>query len=51
MRDAAALVRGACPDWHSEAEQLIAEDDLVVERFAARGTHRGEFMGGGSHPS
>jgi predicted ester cyclase len=38
-------MRGACPDWHSEAEQLIAEDDLVVERFTARGTHRVEFMG------
>jgi predicted ester cyclase len=24
---------------------LIAEDDVVVERFTASGTHRGELMG------
>ncbi len=26
-------------------EALIAEGDLVSERFTARGTHRGEIMG------
>jgi predicted ester cyclase len=25
--------------------QLVAEGDIVVERFTATGTHRGEFMG------
>jgi predicted ester cyclase len=43
MRLAAAMFRQALPDWHSEVEQLVAEDDTVVERFTASGTHRGEL--------
>jgi steroid delta-isomerase-like uncharacterized protein len=45
MRHAAAMFREALPDWHSEVDQLVAEDDIVVERFRASGTHRGELMG------
>jgi steroid delta-isomerase-like uncharacterized protein len=46
MRQAAAMFRAALPDWHSEVEQLIEEDDVVVERFTASGTHTGaEIMG------
>ncbi|MFE3443149.1 ester cyclase [Nocardia sp. NPDC059180] len=45
LRLAAAMMREASPDWHSQIDQLIAEDDLVVERFTASGTHRGELMG------
>ncbi|MDQ4091530.1 MAG: ester cyclase [Actinomycetota bacterium] len=45
FRDAALMLRGAFPDWHSEVHLLIAEDDYVVERFTASGTHLGEFMG------
>lgn len=45
MRLAAAMFREALPDWHSEVEQLVAEDDIVVERFTASGTHRGELLG------
>jgi steroid delta-isomerase-like uncharacterized protein len=45
MRQAAQLVRTACPDWHSKVDLLIAEDDLVVEYFTASGTHTGELMG------
>jgi steroid delta-isomerase-like uncharacterized protein len=45
FRVAAATVREALPDWHSDLEQMIAEDDLVVEVFTASGTHRGEFQG------
>lgn len=45
MRQAAAMFRQALPDWHSEVEQLIAEGDIVVERFTASGTHRGDLMG------
>jgi steroid delta-isomerase-like uncharacterized protein len=45
MRLAANLYREAMPDWRSEPEQLVAEDDLVVEVFTASGTHRGELMG------
>ena len=45
MRQAAAMFRAALPDWHSEVEDLVAEGDIVVERFAASGTQRGELMG------
>jgi steroid delta-isomerase-like uncharacterized protein len=45
MRAAGAMMRAACPDWHSDLHQLVAEDDLVVERFTAGGTQRGEVMG------
>jgi predicted ester cyclase len=45
MRLAAAVFRQALPDWHSEVDQLIAEGDIVVERFTASGTHSGELMG------
>jgi predicted ester cyclase len=49
MRLAAAVFREALPDWHSEVHQLIAEGDIVVERFTASGTHTGELMG--AHPT
>ncbi|MFB7722538.1 ester cyclase [Nocardia sp. NPDC056100] len=45
LRIAAAMFRAALPDWHSDIDQLIAEGDLVVERFTAQGTHQGELMG------
>lgn len=46
LRQAAAMFRAALPDWHSDLEQLVEEDDIVVERFTARGTHTGtELMG------
>src|SRR4051812_29264499 len=40
---AAALA--AFPDLRFEAQHLVAEDDLVMGRLTAQGTHRGEFMG------
>lgn len=45
MRVAAAMMREAFPDWHSDLHQLVAEGDIVVERFTARGTQQGEVMG------
>jgi steroid delta-isomerase-like uncharacterized protein len=45
MRQAADSFRRACPDWHSDVELLVAEGDVVVERFIASGTHRGHLMG------
>jgi steroid delta-isomerase-like uncharacterized protein len=45
MRSAAGNFRAAFPDWYSELHLLVAEGDLVVEVFTARGTHRGEMMG------
>ncbi|HWG60406.1 MAG TPA: ester cyclase [Streptosporangiaceae bacterium] len=49
MRLAAAVFRQALTDWHSDVHQLIAEGDIVVERFTASGTHNGELMG--VHPT
>jgi steroid delta-isomerase-like uncharacterized protein len=33
------------PDWHTEIEDLIAEDDQVVARITMTGTHTGVFYG------
>jgi predicted ester cyclase len=40
-----ATVAAVFPDWHLTTEDQVAEGDKVVSRLAARGTHRGEFMG------
>jgi steroid delta-isomerase-like uncharacterized protein len=45
MRQAAELFRQAFPDWRSDVQHMIAEDDLVAEHFIAHGTHRGSMMG------
>jgi steroid delta-isomerase-like uncharacterized protein len=45
MRQAAVMFRTAMPDWRSDLDQLVAEDDIVVERFTAMGTQQGELMG------
>ena len=45
LRQAADEFRRACPDWHSDVQLLVAEGDMVVERFIASGTHRGDLMG------
>jgi steroid delta-isomerase-like uncharacterized protein len=45
LRQTARVFRQAFPDWHSQLEALIAEGDLVTERFTARGIHQGEIMG------
>ena len=45
MRAAGAMMRAAFPDWHSELHALVAEGDIVVERFTAGGTQEGEVMG------
>jgi len=45
MRQAGQMMRAAVPDWRSEADHYIAEDDLVVEHFQASGTRTGELFG------
>lgn len=40
-----AMNRSAFPDMRSTFEDQIAEGDLVVSRWSARGTHKGELMG------
>jgi steroid delta-isomerase-like uncharacterized protein len=37
--------RGAFPDMRLTIDDLISEDDKVVVRWTARGTHRGELTG------
>jgi predicted ester cyclase len=41
------FVRGflaAFPDLQHQIEEMIAEDDRVVARFTARGTHTGQWL-------
>jgi len=33
------------PDWHTQIDDLIAEDDKVVARITMTGTHTGDFWG------
>ncbi len=40
-----AAFHAAFASFHSTLEDLIAEGDKVVQRFTARGTHTGEWMG------
>ena len=44
-RAMATMIRDAFPDWHSDVHALYAEDDIVVERSTASGTHKGEIFG------
>ena len=39
------MIRDAFPDWRSDLHALYAEGDIVVERFTASGTHKGEIFG------
>ena len=45
MKQFFANTHSAFPDFHSTLEDMFAEGDKVVQRFTARGTHQGEFMG------
>jgi steroid delta-isomerase-like uncharacterized protein len=40
-----AAYRDAFPDLKLTVEEQIAEGDMVVTRWTARGTHQGELMG------
>ncbi|MFU0507607.1 ester cyclase [Pseudaminobacter sp. NGMCC 1.201702] len=39
-----AELRAGFPDLHFTVEEQIAEGDMVVTRWTARGTHRGKFQ-------
>jgi predicted ester cyclase len=45
LKAAVTLFRGAFPDLDYTVDDEIAERDLVVARFSARGTHLGAFLG------
>jgi steroid delta-isomerase-like uncharacterized protein len=40
-----AALRAGFPDLHFTIEDQVAEGDMVVTRWVARGTHAGEFQG------
>ena len=45
LKQYVAAYRSAFPDLHFTVEDLIADADKVVWRFASTGTHGGAFMG------
>src|SRR5215203_5199995 len=40
-----SMIRSAMPDLRITLEEDIAEEDKVVSRWTAQGTHQGELMG------
>lgn len=45
LKDAVTLFRAAFPDLRYTIDDEMAERDLVMTRFSARGTHLGPFLG------
>lgn len=45
LKAAVTTFRAAFPDLQYAIEDEMAERDLVMTRFSARGTHRGPFLG------
>jgi steroid delta-isomerase-like uncharacterized protein len=45
IKEIVRAYHSAFPDIDFAVEQQVAEVDMVVTRWIARGTHRGEFMG------
>ena len=45
VKEFAMMYRNAFPDVQLSVEDQVAEGDMVVTRWIARGTHQGELMG------
>ena len=45
LKKVLGMLFAAFPDQKWTIEELIAEGDIVVNRFTWRGTHRGDFLG------
>jgi len=45
MKGFIGAYRNAFPDAHSTIDRQVAEDEMVVTLWTARGTHLGAFMG------
>lgn len=45
MKQAVIAIRHAFPDFHLTIDDFLMDGDKVVNRWTARGTHKGEFRG------
>ena len=45
FKEVIGMWRSAFSDWHMTIEDLVAEGDLVANRFTTTGTHTGPLMG------
>ena len=45
LKQKITALRTAFPDMTLTVDLMIAEDDIVVDRWTSTATHRGEFMG------
>ena len=45
MKQLVRMYRGSFPDLEVPIEEQLAEGDVVVTRWTARGTHQGDLMG------
>jgi steroid delta-isomerase-like uncharacterized protein len=45
LKQVVTMYRTAYPDLQFTSEDLIAEGDMVVQRWSCAGTHQGELMG------
>lgn len=45
FKDVIGMWRSAFADWHMTIEDLVADGDLVANRFTTTGTHTGPLMG------
>jgi steroid delta-isomerase-like uncharacterized protein len=45
VKQLVTMYRDAFPDLQVAIEEMLAVDDVVISRWRARGTHRGEFQG------
>jgi len=45
FKEVIGMWRSAFADWHMAIEELVAEGDLVANRFTTTGTHTGELHG------
>lgn len=45
VKQLVTMYRAAFPDLHLTIEKMIAVDDVVISRWRATGTHKGEFQG------
>jgi steroid delta-isomerase-like uncharacterized protein len=45
VKQLVTMLRTAFPDWRSDIDDEIGEEDRVVQRGTVSGTHQGDFLG------